>query len=151
MKAKKGFVLIEFMLHLALIAISLGLAVVYYQAAQKNILPQIAQRELSMLNMAVFSYHEHYNPKVYPSPTVSLCADRLLNTSPLIIARVFYDPFSKPKREYHYALSQNGQHYCLWSVGKNRKSNISGIDNQGNVFKDKNCDDIYLTDLNEHS
>ena len=63
-----------------------------------------------------------------------------------LIIPSFYDPFSKDLQEYHYALSPNGRHFCLWSVGKNRVSEISGIDNSGVIIKNKKCDDIFLTE-----
>ena len=149
MNSRRGFLFIEFMFDLALIAILAGLMIVYSQAVQKNTAFKIAQQEMTMLKIAIISYHDHRIPTAYPPSGDSLCDQSLLKANPAIIRRVFYDPFSKTGQEYHYAVSPRGQHFCLWSIGRNRRSEINGIDDNGNVAKFRKCDDIYLTDLGD--
>ena len=145
MNRKKAFAFIELLVNLALVALLIGCLIPYYKHASKRINLRIARREIFILKTAVNSYYENRTPNTYPSSTDNLCADFLLTTKPPVVKSVFYDLLSKKKREYHYAVSSNRQHYCIWTVGLNGASEIYSIDNRGNVIKGKKCDDLYAT------
>lgn len=147
LKSQKGFALLEILLDLAIIAICFGAIATYQHMAAKKNNVGVVERELVMLSAGLVSYSEHRSPKVYPPTTNNLCADFLLQDRPQVVRRVPQDPFSKTKEEYRYSRSPNGRYYCLWSVGNNRRSDIEGIDDSGNILKNDACDDIYLTSL----
>ncbi|MFZ5799920.1 MAG: type II secretion system protein, partial [Candidatus Omnitrophota bacterium] len=136
MRKRRGFFFIELLVHLALIAVLIGIIIPYYKNMKRRIGLRICHRELSILKTALESYYESQAPKHYPPTTENLCAEYLINAKPQVVTSVLIDPFSRPRREYHYALSPNEKFYCVWTVGLNRKSQIQGIDDEGNVIKD---------------
>ena len=145
MRRRTAFAFVELLVDLALVALMVGCMIPYYIFTQKTISLRIARREMSILKVAVNSYYEHRDPHAYPPPMDTICAALLLKVRPQVVKNVFYDPFSRPKREYHYATSPNGKHYCIWTVGRNRVSEIRGIYDAGNVIRNKRCDDLFAT------
>jgi len=145
MKTKKPIVFIELLLDLALVAILCGVMISYYGNMEKKITSKICKRGITLLKIAVLSYYENKTPRAYPPTTDNLCADYLLKAKPQVIRNILYDPFLKIKQEFHYAVSPNGKYYCIWSVGKNGRSNIQGIDDAGKVIKIGEGEDLYVT------
>ncbi|MFH0876736.1 MAG: type II secretion system protein [Candidatus Omnitrophota bacterium] len=147
LRSQKGFALLEIFLDLAIVAVCLGVMAAYQYLAVKKSNIKIVERELAMLNAGAVSFAEHRSPKAYPPTTKTICVDFFLRERPQIVRRVLEDPLSKTKEEYHYARSPNGLYYCFWSVGDNSVSDTEGIDDNGNIIKNKASDDIYLTSL----
>ena len=145
MRRRKSFAAIELLVDLALVAILIGMLIPFYNFNERLAYERIARREIRMLKVAVISYYENSSPNRYPPRTANLCAEYLLSAKPQIIKRILPDPFSVKKEEYHYTISANGKFYCIWTIGRDKKSGILDIDNSGNIIKDKKCDEIYAT------
>lgn len=145
MKRKLAFAFIELLVDLALVVILVGLIIPYYENMKMTVDSRVARREIRIIKIAVRSYYENQKPNAYPPTTDNLCADYLLKAKLQIVKNILHDPFVKTKQEYHYAVSSNGKYYCIWTIGMNRKSDIQGIDDEGNVVKDVRCDDLYAT------
>lgn len=146
MKTKRAIAYIEVLVDLALVAILFGIFIPYYQSMEHFVDHRVARREVKVLKNALISYYDNQNPKQYPPATDKLCHDYLIKADPQVVSRLLFDPFSKKNNEeYHYSLSPNKEHYCVWTVGPDGKSNIEGIDDEGNVIKQKKCDDMYVT------
>jgi len=146
---KKAFAYIELFAILALIAIMIGIIIPYYIHMKYVCNSRVVLRELRILKTAVNSYYENRKPKAYPLATSNLCAEYLLYTKPQIIKNILYDPFAKGRQGYHYAVSPGGKSYCIWSVGIDRRSDIEGVDDTGEVAIKKNSKNIYLTTMRD--
>lgn|GEM_PF-2224648 len=146
MKNKRAIAYIELLVDLALVAILFGIFIPYYKNMEHFVSRRVARREILVIKNALVSYRDNQNPKRYPPATERICEEHLIAAKPQVVNKILFDPFVKKKNaEYNYSLSPNNEHYCVWSIGSNGRSDIEGIDDEGNVIKKQKCDDVYVT------
>ena len=140
---QKGFTLIEMMIVIAIIAILVGIAIPRFKGMQDVANVSKAEAELKTIQIAIESYYMS-NSNTYPDTSTTMVSSDLVDASPKIITSALYDPFGGDSVEYNYAKSDGGNYYIVWSVGINGISDITGIDDEGDITGDEE-DDIYAT------
>jgi len=136
---RKGFTLIELLLVVLAVAIFIGTVIPRFKQMRNEIKMTKLSAEFSVIQKAIESYYMNQVPNAYPASSTTICATTLNSASPLIVSRVFTDPFSTT--EYNYV--NNGAYYIILSKGPDGVADITGI-NVAGYFEGVNNDDIYL-------
>ena len=134
----QGFTLIEMMIVIVVIATLIGVLLPQFRGAQDEAAEQRARSELRTLATAIESYYIH-NSNTLPT---SLTA--LTSASPRIVTTIPDDPFRSGSNDYQYARDTNGVYYGVWSYGRDRAADITGMDTDG-TLAGTNDDDIFVT------
>jgi type II secretion system protein G len=122
---RKGFTLIEMMIVIVVIAILVGMLLPSFRGTQDEAAEQRARSELRTLATAVESYFIH-NSNTLPANLTAL-----ITASPRIVSSVPDDPFRSGSTDYSYAVDSNGVYYVIFSYGRDRAVDISGISTAG--------------------
>jgi len=99
---------------------------------------QRARSELRTLATAVESYYIH-NSNTLPSALSSLTS-----ATPRIVTTIPDDPFRSGSTDYSYARDSNAVYYVIYSYGRDRAADITGMDTDG-TMAGTNDDDIFVT------
>lgn len=137
-KRETGFTLIEMMLVIVVIAILIGVLLPNFRGTQDEASEQRARSELRTLATAIESYYLH-NSNTLPANLTALTT-----ATPRIVTTIPDDPFRTGSNDYSYATSGNGVYYVVWSFGRDRATDISGVNNDG-TLAGTNDDDIFVT------
>jgi len=138
MHTRKAFTLIEMMIVIVVIAILLGVLLPQFRGTQDEAAEQRARAELRTLATAIESSYIHNNNALPTSLTA------LTTASPRIISTVPDDPFRSGSNDYSYAKDTNGVYYVVWSYGRDRAADITGMDTDG-TLAGINDDDVFVT------
>ena len=138
MHTRKAFTLIEMMIVIVVIAILLGVLLPQFRGTQDEAAEQRARAELRTLATAIESSYIHNNNALPTSLTA------LTTASPRIISTVPDDPFRSGSNDYSYAKDTNGVYYVVWSYGRDRAADITGMDTDGTLAS-INDDDVFVT------
>ena len=139
-RVKQGFTLIEMMIVIVVIAILLGVLLPNFRGTQDEAAEQRARSELRTLATAIESYYIH-NSNTLPANLTAL-----ISASPRIISVVPDDPFRSGSTDYSYATDANGVYYAVYSYGRDRAVDISGINTSGQMTESGDCtEDIFAT------
>ncbi len=114
MKKRKAFTLIELLVVMVILSILVGFAIPSFRLYQKYSLRVKIEGDLSLINAAMKVYYlEH---KKYPAEKDYLLT--LMDSSPKILDKPLYDPFSDyGSSPYIYKLSSRGSYYLIYSIG----------------------------------
>lgn len=137
-KPGQGFTLIEMLIVIVVIAILLGVLLPSFRGAQDEASEQRARSELRTLATAIESYYIH-NSNDLPANLTTL-----ITATPRIISAVPDDPFRSGSNDYQYDEDANGVYYVVWSYGRDRAADITGVDTDG-TLAGTNDDDIFVT------
>ena len=136
----RGFTLIEMMIVIVVIAILIGALLPQFRGAQDEASEQRARSELRTLATAVESYYIH-NSNTLPANLAALTS-----VNPRIVSRVPNDPFRSGSNAYTYATDANGVYYAIYSYGRDRAVDISGINTSGQMTESGDCtEDVYVS------
>ncbi len=122
---RQGFTLIEMMIVIAVIAILIGVLLPSFRGTQDEAAEQRARAELRTVATALESYYIH-NSNQYPSTLTPL-----ITASPRIISVIPDDPFRAGSNDYTYYTTS--QYYVVFSYGRDRAVDISGINSSGQM------------------
>jgi len=111
---KRGFTILELLIVIAVIAILVGIALPRFRGMREEGYVAQAKGELRTLQTATESYFIHNSS--YPSAGATW-QTALTGASPTIIGTALTDPFSNAGAQYLIALSDNGDHYVIYSIG----------------------------------
>jgi general secretion pathway protein G len=137
---KRGFTLIEMMIVIVVIAILIGVLLPNFRGTQDEAAEQRARAELRTLATAVESYAIHNNNALPANLTA------LTTANPRIVSVVPDDPFRAAGTDYSYALDTNSVYYVIYSYGRDRAADISGINTSGQLTESGDCtEDVYAT------
>lgn len=140
MDRRKGFTLIEMLIVIVVIAILLGTLLPQFRGAQDEAAEQRARSELRTLATALESYYIH-NSNDFPSALSSL-----ISATPRIVSVIPDDPFRTSGTDYSYALDTNEVYYVVYSYGRDRAVDVSGINTSGQITESGDCtEDILIT------
>jgi len=136
----RGFTLIEMMIVIVVIAILLGVLLPNFRGTQDEASEQRARSELRTIATAIESYYIH-NSNTLPTTLTTL-----ITASPRIISVVPDDPFRSGATDYTYASDTNGVYYVVYSYGRDRAIDISGINTSGQLTESGDCtEDVFVT------
>jgi general secretion pathway protein G len=136
----RGFTLIEMMIVIAVIAILIGVLLPQFRGTQDEAAEQRARSELRTLATAVESYAIHNNN----TPPSALSG--LTTAAPRIVTVIPDDPFRSGTTDYSYARDSNSVYYVIYSYGRDRAADISGIATDGELTESGDCtEDIFVT------
>jgi type II secretion system protein G len=138
MKRTRGFTLIEMMIVIVVIAILIGVLLPNFRGTQDEAAEQRGRSELRTVATAIESYYIHNNNTLPANLTA------LITASPRIISVVPDDPFRSGSTDYTFMTSANGVYYVVFSYGRDRSADITGMDNDG-TFSAGPDDDIFVT------
>ena len=133
-----AFTLIEMMIVIVVIAILIGMLLPSFRGTQDEAAEQRARSELRTLATAIESYYLH-NTNTLPT-TLSA----LTSATPRIVSSIPDDPFRAGSNDYSYARDSNAVYYVVWSYGRDRAADITGMDTDG-TMAGANDDDIFVT------
>ena len=133
-----GFTLIEMMIVIAVIALLIGVLLPNFRGTQDEAAEQKARAELRTLATAIESYAIH-NSSALPA-----LLSTLTSASPRIVSSIPDDPFRSGGADYSYATSANGIYYVVWSYGRDRAADITGVGNTG-LLSTAADDDPFVT------
>ena len=136
--SRRGFTLIEMMIVIVVIAILVGTLLPQFRGAQDEASEQRARSELRTLATAIESYYIH-NSNTLPANLTAL-----ISASPRIISVVPDDPFRAGSTDYSYAIDANGVYYVVFSYGRDRAVDVSGINTSGQVTESGDCTEEIL-------
>lgn len=137
---RQGFTLIEMMIVIVIIAILVGTLLPQFRGAQDEASEQRARSELRTLATAIESYYLHNNN------TLPATLTTLITANPRIISRVPNDPFRSGSNAYTFAVDGNGVYYVVYSYGRDRAIDISGINTSGQLTESGDCnEDVYVS------
>ncbi len=132
-----AFTLIEMVIVIAVIATLIGVLLPSFRGTQDEAAEQRARSELRTIATALESYYIH-NSNVLPSALSSLTT-----ASPRIITVIPDDPFNGTTDYQYYTTAP---YYVVFSIGRDRAADISGISNSGQVTESGDCtEDILVT------
>ena len=138
--SKRGFTLIEMMIVIVVIAILIGVLLPNFRGTQDEAAEQRARAELRTLATAIESYAIH-NSNALPANLTALTT-----ANPRIISVVPDDPFRASGTDYSFAVDTNGVYYVIYSYGRDRAVDISGINTSGQLTESGDCtEDVYAT------
>ncbi len=144
-KSKKGFTLLEILVVITLIIIVAGITLPRFAGVADEGRKAKAHAELKTFQTALESYLLN-NTSTVPA-TFAIAAVALEAATPRLIGKTstLYDPFLGNPILYQYVASPNRKYYVVWSRGPNRVSEVTGIDNVGNLAPSPPGDDIFVT------
>ena len=134
---RTGFTLIEMMIVIVVIAILIGVLLPNFRGTQDEASENRARSELRTLATAIESYYIHYNALPTTLTTLITAAPRIVSTVP-------DDPFRSGGTDYNLAKDTNGVYYVVWSYGRDRAADITGMDTDGTMAGTSD-DDIFVT------
>jgi len=138
--ARKAFTLIEMMIVIVIISILVGILLPSFRGTQDEASEQRGRSELRTIATALESYFIH-NSNQFPAALSSLTT-----ASPRIISVIPDDPFRTGANDYSYSLSANGSYYVVYSYGRDRDQDISGINNSGQMTEAGDCTgDVWIS------
>ena len=138
MRTRRGFTLIEMMIVIAVIAILVGILLPSFRGTQDEAAEQRARAELRTIATALESYFIH-NSNAFPSALTSLTS-----VTPRIISVIPDDPFRSGSNDYTYYTTS--QYYVIFSYGRDRAADISGINSSGQMTESDDCTaDIWVS------
>jgi general secretion pathway protein G len=135
---QSAFTLIEMMIVIVVIAILLGVLLPNFRGTQDEAAEQRARSELRTLATAVESYYIHN------SNTLPTALSSLTTATPRIVTTIPDDPFRSGSNDYSYARDSNAVYYVIYSYGRDRAADITGVDTDG-TLAGTNDDDIFVT------
>jgi type II secretion system protein G len=133
-----GFTLIEMMIVIVVIAILIGVLLPNFRGTQDEAAEQRARSELRTLATAIESYYIH-NSNALPTTLTAL-----ITATPRIVSTVPDDPFRSGSNDYSYARDTNAVYYVIYSYGRDRAADITGMDTDGTMAGTSD-DDIFVT------
>jgi type II secretion system protein G len=133
-----AFTLIEMLIVIVVIAILIGVLLPNFRGTQDEAAEQRARSELRTLATAIESYYIHNNN------TLPTTLTALTTASPRIVSTVADDPFRAGSNDYGYARDANSVYYVVWSYGRDRATDITGMDTDG-TLAGANDDDVFVT------
>ena len=139
---KKGFTLIEMMIVIVVIAILVGMLLPSFRGTQDEASEQRAKSELRTLATAIESYYIH-NSNTLPANLTAMTS-----ASPRIVSTIPDDPFRSGSNDYTYAVDANGVYYVVFSYGRDRAADLSGLNTSGNftfVASGSAAEDVFVT------
>lgn len=135
---RAGFTLIEMLIVIVVIAILVGVLLPNFRGTQDEAAEQRARSELRTLATAVESYYIHN------SNTLPTTLSALITATPRIVSAIPDDPFRSGGADYSYARDTNGVYYAVWSYGRDRAADITGMDTDGTLAGTSD-DDPFVT------
>lgn len=114
MRNRKAFTLFELLVVMVILSVLVGFAIPSFRLYQKYSLRVKIEGDLKLINAAMKIYYlDHKN---YPAENDYLLT--LLGSSPQIIDKPLYDPFSDyGSSPYPYKLTANKKYYLIYSIG----------------------------------
>ena len=134
----RGFTLIEMMIVIIVIGILVGILLPHFQGTQDEASEVRATSEMRTIAAAIESYRRHNNNTLPANLTA------LATATPSIISVVPDDPFRAGSNDYSYAKDTNGVYYVLWSYGRDRTADITGIGTDGKLTGTSD-DDLFVS------
>ena len=139
-RGTRGFTLIEMMIVIVVISILVGVLLPSFRGTQDEAAEQRARSELRTIATALESYYIHNN-NALPSALSSLTS-----VTPRIISVIPDDPFRSSGTDYSYALDSNSVYYVVYSYGRDRAADVSGINTSGQITESGDCtEDVLVT------
>ena len=124
---RSAFTLIEMMIVIVVIAILIGVLLPQFRGTQDEAAEQRARSELRTLATAIESYYIHN------SNTLPTTLTNLTSASPRIVSSLPNDPFRSGSNSYNYAADSNGVYYVVYSYGRDRAADVSGVNTSGQI------------------
>jgi type II secretory pathway pseudopilin PulG len=126
------------MIVIVVIAILLGVMLPNFRGTQDEASEQRARAELRTIATAIESYYIHYN-------ALPTALSTMVTATPRIISVVPDDPF-RSSTDYSYAVDTNRAYYVVYSYGRDRAVDISGINTSGQLTESGDCtEDLFVT------
>ncbi len=144
---EKGFTLLEILVVITLIIIIAGIALPRFAGVTDEGRKAKAKAEIKTFQTALESYLLNTSSTV-PGGNFATAGVALEAATPRLIGKTstMYDPFgATATTTYRLLRSPNQKYYVVWSIGPDKSSNISGVDNTGNVTPVATGDDIFVT------
>ena len=137
---ESAFTLIEMMIVIAVIALLIGVLLPSFRGTQDEAAENRARSELRTIATAIESYYIHN------SNTLPTALSNLTTASPRIISVVPDDPFRSSGTDYTYYKDSNSVYYVVFSYGRDRAVDITGINTSGQITESGDCtEDILVT------
>ncbi len=133
----RGFTFVEILIVIAIIAIMMTIAIPSFSGIQQEAKQTKAQKDLTLLKIAIESYYRTHNE--YP-PEANY-QSYLISASPRMIEDNMLDPFGATySTQYQYYLSTKdvatAKYYVIYSIGVNT-TGVAAVDNLGHVTINK--------------
>lgn len=137
-----AFTMIETIVVLVLVSIIVGVFILRGGGLGNQKRIETARGDLRALQTGIHAYYLNHS-NTYPAGADWQSND-LVNDNPRVLRQVLYDPFRAANTEYSYFVSSNGKYYAVFSYGPDGATDITGINNSGQLTG-ADDDDISLS------